>query len=180
MARRVVVTDRYSPAWKSSLGFWPDADAMPQVTALKAMGLHKVNMRIGCTSPGVHFTDLVEAVAEKGVAVDVMWLKQVRDLCESMAPEIIAELWRVAVPGDADPDSNHQEAIAMGNYLLHVDVHCSGEEASVSADFYFPAAEDEVGSLLIRRETRKRPVPPSLGYVTPVVAGLDSTAVEVI
>jgi hypothetical protein len=179
MARRVVVTDRCSPAWESLFTFWPDADAMPQVTALKAMGLHKVNMRIGCTSPGVLFNDLVEAVAEKGVAVDVMWLKQVRDLCESMAPEIIAELWRVAVPGDADPDSNHQEAIAMGNYLLHVDVHCSGEEASVSADFYFPAAEAEVDSLLIRRETRKLPMPPSLSYVTPVVAGPDSTAIEV-
>ena len=181
MARRIAVTDRNSSAWKSSFRFRLEADTLPEVTALKALGVHYVSMRIGCTYPGEFFTDLIKADPKKGVAIDpiVIWLKQVRDLCESMAPEIIEELWRVAVPDDADPDSNHQEAIAMGNYLLHVDVHCSGEEASVSADFYFPAAEAEVGSLLIRRETRKRPVPPSLGYVTPVVAGLDSTAIEV-
>ena len=49
----------------------------------------------------------------------------------------------------------------MGNYLLHVDVDCSGEKTSMIADFNFTAAEAEIGSRWIRRETRKLPVPPS-------------------
>jgi len=178
MARRVIVTDMYSSAWESSFGFWPDTDAMPEVAALKAMGVHKVNMRIGCTSPGEFFTDLAEAVSEKNVAVDVTWLKQVRDLCESMAPRIIQELRLAAAPDD-DPESNFENEIAMGNYLLHVRVHCGGEEASASADFHFPAAEAKRGSLLIRRETRKLPLPPSPSNLTCVVAGNASVAAEV-
>jgi len=119
-------------------------------------------MRIGCTCPGEFFTDLTEAVTEKGVAGDVMWLKKVRDLCESMTPEIIEDLHRVVVPKkDDDPDNNQQEAIAMGNYLLHVEVRCSGKETLMMADFNFPAAEAEIGSLWVLRETRKLPVPPS-------------------
>ena len=161
MARRIVVTKKNSSAWKSSFSFWPEADT-PEVTALKALGVHSVSMRIGCTCPGEFFTDLTEAVTEKGVAGDVMWLKKVRDLCESMTPEIIEDLHRVVVPKkDDDPDNNQQEAIAMGNYLLHVEERCSGKETLMMAHFYFPAAEAEIGSLRVRRETRKLPVPPS-------------------
>ena len=160
MARRIVVTNRNSSAWKSSFSFWPEADT-PEVTALKALGVHSVSMRIGCTCPGEFFTDLTEAVTEKGVAGDVMWHKRVRDLCESMTPEIIENLQLVVVPEDDDPDNNQQEAIAMGNYLLHVEVRCSGKETLMMADFYFPAAEAEIGSLWVLRETRKLPVPPS-------------------
>jgi hypothetical protein len=169
----------HSPAWKSSFGFWPDADAMREVTTLKAMGVHEVGIRIGCTSPGEFFTDLAEAVAEKDVAVDVTWLKQVRDLCESMAPRFIEQLWLAAASDDDGPDSNYQDELAMGNYLLHVRVHCGGEETSASADFHFPAAEAESESLFIRRETRKLPVPPATGNVTRVVAGKASVAAEV-
>ena len=160
MARRIAVTDRYSSAWKSSFSFWLEADTLPEVTALKALGVYYVSMRIGCTCPGEFFTDVTNAVMEKGVAGDVMWLKQVRDLCESMTPKIIENLHQGVVE-DEDPDHNHQEAVAMGNYLLHVDVDCRGEETSMMADFNFPAAEAEIGSRWIRRETRNLPVPPS-------------------
>jgi len=44
---------------------------------------------------------------------------------------------------------------------------------------YPAAAEAEVDSLLIRRQTGKLPVPPSRDYVTPVASGWDSTAAEV-
>ena len=162
MARRIVVTNRNSSAWKSSFSFWPEADT-PEVTALKALGVHYVSMRIGCTYPGEFFTDLIKADPKKGVAIDpiVIWLKQVRDLCESMTPEIIANVQRVVMQNGDDPGSHLQEAVAMGNYLLHVDVDCSGEEKSMIADFNFTAAEAEIGSRWIRRETRKLPVPPS-------------------
>ena len=163
MARRIAVTDRNSSAWKSSFRFRLEADTLPEVTALKALGVHYVSMRIGCTYPGEFFTDLIKADPKKGVAIDpiVIWLKQVRDLCESMTPEIIENLQLVVVPEDDDPDSNHQEVIATGNYLLCVDSHCSSEETWVIGNVYFPAAEAEIGSLWVRRETRKLPVPPS-------------------
>ena len=161
MARRIVVTNGQSSAWKSSFSFRLEADTLPEVTALKALGVHYVSMRIGCTRPGEFFTDLIQAIPKKGVAGDVMWHKRVRDLCESMTPEIIENLQLVVVPEDDDPDSNHQEVIATGNYLLSVDSHCSSEETWVTANVYFPAAEAEIGSPQIRRETRNLPVPPS-------------------
>lgn len=163
MARRIAVTDRNSSAWKSSFRFRLEADTLPEVTALKALGVHYVSMRIGCTYPGEFFTDLIKADPKKGVAIDpiVIWLKQVRDLCESMTPEIIANVQRVVMQNGDDPGSHLQEAVAMGNYLLHVDVDCSGEKTSMIADFNFTAAEAEIGSRWIRRETRKLPVPPS-------------------
>lgn len=175
MGRLVAVTDRYSPAWKSSFGFWPDAEMMPDVAALRCHGVCGVAMRIGCTTPGEVFTDLAEVIAERDVAVDVMWLKRVRDLCESMTPAIIRELQIATEPND-DPEDNLRASIDLGNYLLHVDVRWRGEEASVSADFYFPAAETEEGSPLIRRKTRKRPVSSSQGDVTRLVVSQGSAA----
>jgi hypothetical protein len=140
MARRLVATDVYSPAWKSLFGFWPDVQARPEVAGLKALGVHRVSMRIGCTSLGEFFTDLAEAVAEKDVAVDVMWLKQVRDLCEALTPAIAEELRRVARPDDEDLNGQWQEEVAMGNFLVDVSVHFQ-DEAFVSADFLLPAIE---------------------------------------
>lgn len=178
MAKRVVATDWRSPAWNSSFSFWPDAKIIPEVATMKAMGVHKVNIRIGCTSPGLFFTDLVEVVAEKKVAVDVIWLKGVRDLCDAMTPALIGELQRVTEPDDDDPDGHNQEEVAMGNYLLYVGVGWRDDEAFMSADFHFAAAEAECGSLMVRRDTRKLPAPPSWGDVTPEAAGRASTAAE--
>jgi hypothetical protein len=145
----------YSSAWKSSFGFYPNADAIPEVIALKAMGVHKVDIRIGCTTAGEVFTDLVEVSVERGVAVDVMWLKRVRDLCEAMTPMLVQELRTTTEPDDDVPEDNLRASIDLGNYFLHVALAWRGEEASMSADFYFPASEAEVGSRFIRRDTRR-------------------------
>jgi hypothetical protein len=177
MGRLVAVTDRYSPAWKSSFGFWPDAEMMPDVAALRCHGVRSVAIRIGCTTPGEVFTDLAEVVAERDVAVDVMWLKRVRDLCESMTPVIISML-RIATEPNDDPEDNFRASVDLGNYLLHVDVYWRGEEATVSADFYFPSAEAEEGSYLIRRETRKPPVSPSRGDLSRLPVSRVATAAE--
>jgi hypothetical protein len=177
MARRLVVTDRYSSAWENSFSFWPDTEIMPEVTAMKAMGVHKVNMRIGCTSPSEFFTDLVEVVAEKGVAVDVLWLKAVRDLCESMTPAIIGELRRVTVPDEDDLDGHLQGEVAMGNYLLDVSVHWNGDEASASADFYLSAVDAGAGSAGAKKAL-ERLRPRRSGYLMPVAASEVSTATQ--
>lgn len=178
MSRRVVATDWLSPAWKRSFGFWPDAEMIPEVAAIKALGVHRVDTRIGCTSPGLFFTDLVEVVAEKNVAVDVMWLKGVRDLCEAMTPALISELRRVAVPDDRDPDGHNQAEVAMGNYLLYVSVGWRDDEAVLSADFCSAAAEADGGSLMVRRDTRRLPARSSRGDVMPIAVDRALTAAE--
>jgi hypothetical protein len=130
----------YSLAWTSLFAFWLDLESRAQVAGLKKLGVHRIRVRIGCTSPGEFFTDLVETVAEKGVAVDVMWLKQVRDLCESLVPAIAEDLREVTQPNDDSPDGTFQEEVAMGNFLVDVSVSFQ-DEVSASADFLIPAKE---------------------------------------
>jgi hypothetical protein len=72
--------------------------------------------------------------------VDVIWLKQVRDLLQLM-PEIIYEQLRlVTVPDDDDPDGQLGAEVEQGNFLLHVTVWLE-KQPSVSADFSLSTAQ---------------------------------------
>lgn len=145
MARKLTVTNVYSDAWNWISGFCPDVDAAPEVAQLKALGVDEVCFRIGCTARTDLFFDLEEVVARKGVSVDVIWLNQVRGLCESMIPAIDAQLQSVVERVTEEPDAEDPEGIlrddvAAGNFLLRVSARFQ-RKPFASVDLYFPATE---------------------------------------
>jgi hypothetical protein len=152
MTRRNDVLDRFSPAWHGVFGFFPAPDECPAIVKLQAIGVREVAFQSARTGDGQFFTNVIAVVPVKGQAVDVAWLKEVRECCEAMGPLLDAETIRVAGPDSDDaPETDCRGLVSEGDLLLFVrmrldrQVHMSAEVVIPSIDVVKePVAEEPV------------------------------------
>jgi len=140
MARRDNVLDSFSPAWHTVFGFHPQPEKYPAVETLRESGVREITCQYGRTAGGSHFMNLESVITSKGQVVDVGWLERVRGLCESMGPQILADVMRVASPDEDDPDTDCRHLVSDGDLMLFARIDL-GKQGSMSVDVKFPACE---------------------------------------
>jgi hypothetical protein len=140
MARREGVLDRFSPAWHSVFSFFPQSEEYPAVEALQKIGVREIEGQYGRTADGSLFTNLRSVTASKGQVVNVEWLKQVRDLCESMGPQLSADVTLVAGPDGDDPGADCRHLVTDGDLMLFVWMRLD-KRIGMSVDVVIPASD---------------------------------------
>jgi hypothetical protein len=140
MARREGVLDRFSPAWHPVFSFTPHPEEYPAVESLQKSGVREIEGQYGRSADGSLFMNLKSVTASKGQVVNVDWLKQVRGLCESMGPQLSADVALVAGPDGDDPGTDFRHLVTDGDLMLFVWMRFD-KRIGISVDVVIPASD---------------------------------------
>jgi hypothetical protein len=143
MARRRNVLDGHSPEWRCRWSFNPNQEAYSELEELRAIGVSELEYQFGRTAGGSFFMNQTWLIPVKGQVVSVEWLQKVRDLCESMGPQLLEETIWVASPGNGDSDIDYRDVRSGGDLLLGVSLRFA-KETHLHVCPYAPAATAEV------------------------------------